>query len=440
MSKRLARILVLLSALLGVLWGIFEWDQQQRPAEEPKNIPEQLRRGSWDISPIEQVLAWAELHDPLAFKGAQDLLAKGVKFEERADLLVAAARGALALGRHKESEEAASEALHLLSQRDYLPAFSRDPSHLRQEALLLQARARLVLGRDDADEPLLALAESGDLQLRSIARETLLHLTAARLGAGFALDLHAEPLLADERALNGKPQATTLAFLALLEAAAGRDPTLRVNAARSALGWDQTSPSQGILPTGLEELPPALRLERLNFLLKDTIAKGDRASTARLVMAVAESLLDSGDQQGALEAYGHAIALAMNGVADAVFAAAAIPYIQLGGDAIDAVSLLQDAQRAAGRSYGPASVKRGMLLLALADAAAHQGMVILEIRALQKLVLLAALFPEGPDLETAANAYIRLAALRIREGRPAEAEAAARAARAIIHGAHNFSR
>lgn len=435
MSRRIARALVLLAALLGVLWGVFEWQQRQTPPGAAIPAPDQVRSAPVERSPLERVLAQAELHDPAAFEGARALLAGGVLPEERADLLVAAARGALASGRHEEGEAAADEALGILAQDGYMPAFSGDPVRLRQEALLLQSRARIALGRADADAPLLALAGAADLQIRSAARETLLHLTAARLGAGAALDAHADALLADERAARGRPHGQTLAFLALLDAAAGRDPAPRADAARAALGWDQAAPPQGLAPTGLEGLSPAARLERLRPMAEAAAAAGDRARAARLMLATGEALRDKGDRQGAFEAYGRAIALAADGAADAVLAAAATPYLLLGGDGVDAVALLTDAQRAAGRAHGPASAERGALLLALAEAAARQGLAATEGQALQSLALLAALLPEGPDLETAADAYARLAAARVREGRRAEADAAARAARALAQGA-----
>jgi len=55
--------------------------------------------------------------------------------------------------------------------------------------------------------PLEALAQKFDPAIRITAPEALLHLTAARLGAGVAIDVRAEPLLADERAARGHPKA-----------------------------------------------------------------------------------------------------------------------------------------------------------------------------------------------------------------------------------------
>jgi len=435
MSRRFARALVLLAALLGVLWGVFEWQARQAPGGAEIPPPEAVRSAPPQRSPLERVLAQAEAHDPAAFEGARALLAAGVLPEERADLLVAAARGALAGGLHEEGEAAAAEALGILADPGYMPAFSGSPPRLRQEALLLQSRARMALGRADADAPLEALAQEVDLAIRTAAREALLHLTAARLGAGAAIDAHAEALLADERAARGRPHGQTLAFLALLDAAAGRDPTPRAEAARAALGWDQAAPPQGLAPTGLEGLAPAARLERLRPMAAAAAADGDRPRAARLLLAAAESLLDLGDRRGAFEGLGRAIALAEDGAADAVLAAAAIPYLLLGGDEVDGVALLTSAQRAAGRAYGPASRERGALLLALAEAAARQGLAAIEGQALQSLAMLSALSSEGPDVEAAAAAYARLAGARAREGRRAEAEAAARAARALIQGA-----
>jgi len=435
MSQRSARAFVFLAALLGVLWGVFEWHTRQAPGGAEILPPETVRSAPPQRSPIERVLTQAEIHDPAAFEGARALLAAGILPEERADLLVAAARGALAGGRLEEGDAAAAEALEILADPSYMPAFSGSPTRLRQEALLLQSRARMALGRADAEVPLEALAQEADLTIRIAAREALLHLTAARLGAAAALDAHAEALLADERAARGRPHGQTLAFLALLDAAAGRDPAPRAEAARAALGWDQAAPPQGLTPTGLEGLAPTARLERLRPMAEAAAAQGDRARAARLVLAAAEALLDLGDRRGAFEGLGRAIALAEDGAADAVLAAAAIPYLLLGGDEIDGVALLTSAQRAAGRAYGPASPERGALLLALAEAAARQGLAATEGQALQSLAMLAALSPGGPDIEAAAAAYARLAGARVREGRRAEAEAAARAARALIQSA-----
>jgi hypothetical protein len=435
MSRLLARALVLLAALLGVLWGVFEWQQRQAPLGAAVPAPDEVRSAPVARSPLERVLAQAEIHDPAAFEGARALLAAGVLPEERADLHVAAARGALAGGRHAEGDAEAGAALALLEQDGYIPVFSGDPVRLRQEALLLQSRARMALGRDDADVPLLGLAGAVDLEVRIAARESLLHLAAAREGAGAALDLHAEALLADERALRGRPHGHTLGFLALLDAAAGRDWRPRADAARAALGWDRAAPPQRLAPTGLEILAPEIRLERLRAQAETAAATGDRARAARLVLAAAEAMLEMGDRRGAFEAYGRAIALAADGTADAVLAAAATLYVLLGGDEVEAVALLTDAQRAAGRAHGPASPERAALLLALADAAARQGLAVTEGQALQSLALAAALAPGGPDVEAAAAAYARLAGARAREGRRAEADAAARAARALAQGA-----
>ena len=76
-----------------------------------------------------------------------------------------------------------------------------------------------------------------------------------------------------------------------------------------------------------------------------------------LVLAAAKSLLDLGNHRGAFETLGRAIALAEDDAADAVLAAAVIPYLLLSGDEVDGVALLTSAQRAAGRAYG-ASVPR----------------------------------------------------------------------------------
>jgi hypothetical protein len=435
MSRRLARALVLLAALLGVLWGAFEWQQRQAPPGAVVPTPDEIRSTPLARSPVERVLEQAETRDPAAFEAARALLAAGVPPEERADLHVAAARGALAGGRHAEADAEAGAALALLEQDGYIPVFSGNPVRLRQEALLLQAHARMALERPDADVPLLSLAEAADLVVRIAARESLLHLTAARDGAGAALDRHADALLADEQALRGRPHGHTLGFLALLEAAAGRDWRPRADAARAALGWDRAAPPQRLAPTGFEVMAPDIRLERLRAQAEAAAAAGDRARAARLVLAAADTMRDLDDRRGAFEAYGRAIALAADGTADAVLAAAAVPYVLLGGDAVDAVALLTDAQRAAGRAYGPASPERAALLLALADAAARRGLAATEGRALQSLALVAALAPEGPDVEAAAAAYARLAGVRVREGRPAEADAAARAARALVQGA-----